>query len=228
MKPTPIKIALLIAAALLGVSWWMGKIPSPLSFNANLLTQVVPDLFAALFVMAAVSERATAVINDIWFGEERMKRQEAVRAKGKEYSTAVLHGKIALDAHAKIAVESVRAGAISGLDDITQMASVKLPNAGVEAIAADLKKENDELASLDGQAARTRLRLSFVTGLLFSFFGVRVLGTLLAGPHSGFFQLVDIVLTAGVLAGGTTAINAISDLIGGYVHASRKRALEAG
>ncbi|MCA1367203.1 hypothetical protein I6F15_07300 [Bradyrhizobium sp. BRP14] len=228
MKLTPIKVALLIAAALLGVSWWMGKIPPPLSFSENLLTEVAPDLLAALFVMAAVSERATAVINDIWFGEERMKQQEAVRAKGKEYETAVFHRKIALDAHAKIAVESVRAGAISGPGNIAEMVSMKLPNAGIEAIAADLKQENEALASLDGQAARTRLRLSFLAGLLISFFGVRVLGTLLAPPHTGFFPLVDIVLTAGVLAGGTTAINAISDLVGGYVHASRKRALEAG
>ena len=40
------------------------------------------------------------------------------------------------------------------------------------------------------------------------------------------FHAVDILLTAGLLAGGTSGISAIADLLGSYLSASRKRALE--
>jgi hypothetical protein len=47
-----------------------------------------------------------------------------------------------------------------------------------------------------------------------------------AKPQLALFHIIDIVLTAGVLAGGTNGINAISELLGTYTSVSRKRALE--
>jgi hypothetical protein len=38
--------------------------------------------------------------------------------------------------------------------------------------------------------------------------------------------VIDIVLTGGVLTGGTSGISAITDLLGTYMNASRKRALQ--
>ena len=38
------------------------------------------------------------------------------------------------------------------------------------------------------------------------------------------FHSVDIVLTAGLIAGGSTGINSVADLLGTFVEASRKRA----
>ena len=50
--------------------------------------------------------------------------------------------------------------------------------------------------------------------------------TALSYAQHGFFRAIDIVMTAGVLTGGTAGISAISELLGTFVTTSRKRALE--
>ena len=67
--------------------------------------------------------------------------------------------------------------------------------------------------------------------LIVSAVGVRTFAALFElGPAPAnqvtMLGVVDIVLTAGMLAGGTAGISAISELLGTYVTASRKRALE--
>jgi 4-hydroxybenzoate polyprenyltransferase len=49
---------------------------SPASFKDDLLTSVIPNLLASIFAIAAIMERAAAVLNDIWFGEERDGQEE--------------------------------------------------------------------------------------------------------------------------------------------------------
>jgi hypothetical protein len=48
----------------------------------------------------------------------------------------------------------------------------------------------------------------------------------LSNQQRAVFRAVDILLTAGVLSGGTAGINAIAELLGTYVNTSRKRTLE--
>jgi hypothetical protein len=43
------------------------------------LTEVIPPLLTGLIAIAAITERATAVINDIWFGQSRVKAEDEVR-----------------------------------------------------------------------------------------------------------------------------------------------------
>ncbi|MBP1861544.1 hypothetical protein [Rhizobium herbae] len=230
MKQKSAQYVLLASVLLLGVVWWAGQMPLLLAFKPKLATEIVPGLLTGLFVIAAVSERAIAVLNDIWFGESRENQQELVRAKGKELESVLSSSRATLDMHSKIAIEAARAGSIPPLT-AESIAAITSSNAGfpaarIEAICADLAVQNQTLVTVDAKADRTRLSLAFVASLLVAFVGVRVLDSLLEGTHPPLFQFVDIVLTAGVLAGGTTAINAISELLGGYLNASRKRALE--
>ena len=55
------------------------------------------------------------------------------------------------------------------------------------------------------------LGLGFLIGLLVSFFGIRILGSLVVIPEAGikmrFFMVFDIITTAFALAGGSDAIN---------------------
>jgi hypothetical protein len=229
MKPVSAQYVLLAAIVILGVVWLTAQIPLPLAFKPKLATEIVPGLLTGLFVIAAVSERAIAVLNDIWFGETRENQHELIRVKGKELDSVLSSSRAALDMHSKIAVEAARAGSVPALT--AEIAAITSSNAGVpaariEAICTDLAVQNQTLVTVDAKADRTRLSLAFVAGLLVAVVGVRVLDSLLEGTHPPLFQFVDIVLTAGVLAGGTTAINAISELLGGYLNASRKRALE--
>ena len=52
---------------------------APVRFKADLLTQVMPSLLTGLIAVAAIMERAVAVLNDIWFGAQRELREEQVR-----------------------------------------------------------------------------------------------------------------------------------------------------
>ena len=73
---------------------------------------------------------------------------------------------------------------------------------------------------------------SYAVALVVSAVGVTTLASMLdvstlSNQQRAVFRAVDILLTAGVLSGGTTGINAISELLGTYVNISRKKALES-
>lgn len=227
MSPNLKPIILVATAAVLGAFPMLVAIPAPLAFKPKLVTDIIPDLLSVIFVIAALSERATAVINSIWFGAERETKQETVRVKGKEFVTTVAINKLAVDAQAKLAIEAVRSGQMQP-SATTMETVIARPAQDVRVITAELAEANQKLVAVDGKVDRARLLLSFVVGLVISFVGVRLLAPLFQNENGAWFSLVDVVLTAGVLAGGTTAFSAISELIGTFVNASRKRALEGG
>ena len=49
------------------------------SFKKDILTQQMPSLLAGLLAVATITERATAVLNNIWFGRSRVEAQDGVR-----------------------------------------------------------------------------------------------------------------------------------------------------
>ncbi len=196
---------------------------SALAFKANVLTEAVPQLLTGLIAIAAITERATAVINDIWFGPSRAKAEDEVRLvnrKVNETAANVASARIA-------ATEAARAG---NAGFFTANAAVLSQNP-VAAHADEIKQAEEALVDVKAGETYARLSLSFVIALIVSAVGVRALAALfelasLSGSQSKLFQVVDIVLTAGVLTGGTAGISAISELLSTYVTASRKRALE--
>ena len=78
---------------------------------------------------------------------------------------------------------------------------------------------------------RRALLAGFTLGTLVSLAGVRLLGPIFdvsGGATSGFqaavFQFADIVITAGLIAGGSATIHELMALIDDFLKSSRKRA----
>ena len=128
-----------------------------------------------------------------------------------------------------LAVDAVRANNTDFFSThVATVLSASPPEVTREKEIAD---SNDALAAVQQQETQTRLLIAFVVALLVSAVGVRALAALLdvqalTDAQSMVFQAIDILLTAGVLTGGTSGITEITGLLGTYVSASRKRALE--
>ena len=95
---------------------------------------------------------------------------------------------------------------------------------------AKAEKEKN-LAQYKSGTQRRALLAGFTLGILVSLGGVRLLGPIFdlsGGGASGFqaavFQFADIVITAGLIAGGSSTIHEIMALIDDFLKASRKRA----
>lgn len=77
----------------------------------------------------------------------------------------------------------------------------------------------EAVAEIEGWRERVRLVIGFVFAVLISAAGVRTLESLVTPPDGGgqeaLFHAVDIVLTAGLLAGGSNALGFLADLIRG-------------
>lgn len=73
----------------------------------------------------------------------------------------------------------------------------------------------------------------FMVGLVVAIAGVHVLQVIydmssLTGWQSALFRATDIVLTAGLLAGGSKGVNAVTAVVGNTLQRSAERAREAG
>ncbi|ESW62866.1 hypothetical protein NKK52_31715 [Mesorhizobium sp. C277A] len=206
-------------------------------FKADLLTSVIPNLLASFLAIAAVTERATAVLTEIWFGEQRKQQEERVRVAGKDFNAKRVALEKALNTHEEVIKEAFRSSKpaamahakdiVVGPDNLLAGAREQISNQGKV-----LETVNVDLAVTESKIDLERLALSFLISLAVSLVGVRVLAPMFAPMPSGCqlaaFKAVDVLLTAGLLAGGTSAITAISDLLGSYMNASRKRAMENG
>jgi hypothetical protein len=223
----PVAIAV-IAVMIVISSFWIGV--SSLKFKAELLTQVMPSLLTTLFVIAAITERGVAVFNDIWFGEQRERIEDDIRLAHKKLEATRAEAANAQ----RLIQEAVRTGHTDILaqpfmaNATNVMAS---PTQQITAFAREVSQSEHNLAAVQAEQTRARLGLAFIIALLVSAVGARALDFLfdtsaLPQAQKALFQIIDILLTAGVLTGGTNGISAITELMGTYANVSRKRALE--
>ena len=104
----------------------------------------------------------------------------------------------------------------------------------------EIRSDNDDQAKAEKEKNLVRYRAGtqrrallsgFTLGILVSLAGVRLLGPIFdvsGSGTSGFqvavFQFADIVITAGLIAGGSSMIHELMALIDDFLKASRKRA----
>jgi hypothetical protein len=165
-----------IAVVIVAIAVVSGE--SALAFKKNLLTEVMPPLLTGLIAIAAITERATAVINDIWFGPSRVKAEDEVRLVNRnvnETAANVASARIA-------AMEAARAG---NAEFFTANAAV-LSQTPVAQHATEIKSADQALAEVKANETYARLRLSFLIALIVSAVGVQTLAALfeLASPPS--------------------------------------------
>lgn len=97
---------------------------------------------------------------------------------------------------------------------------------------ADRAAAETELREYRAGTQRRALLVGLTLGILVSVSGVRLLGPIFefAGAAAPFqravFQFTDIILTAGLIAGGSAAIHDLMALIHDFLRARRRRAKE--
>lgn len=104
---------------------------------------------------------------------------------------------------------------------------------------AKKSKDDRKIASarkaLDEYRNRTEtlaMYIGFIVGILIGFAGLRTLALLfepadLVGSQVTLFWTMDILLTAGLISGGSKGINGITSIIGEFLDQSRQRAANA-
>src|SRR5262249_55707618 len=76
----------IIALAVIAFGVFVMGAPAP--YKTDILTQVLPSLLSGLVAIAAITERATAVLNGIWFGEKRANAEDGVRLANRQLEAA--------------------------------------------------------------------------------------------------------------------------------------------
>ena len=202
----PIFIAVVLAIPIFGRA-------SPIQFKADILTQVMPSLLAGLFAIAAIMERAVAMLNDIWFGEERERREEQVRQNSIQLKAARAEVQSAWQAHAVLNQEAVRTGNQAAIDHAfagAAPAGLAPLEQKTTNLAQALQQATNDLAVVTAQQDRARLIFAYAVALVVSAVGVATLTSMLdigglSNQQRAVLRAVDILLTAGVLSGGTAA-----------------------
>ena len=96
-------------------------------------------------------------------------------------------------------------------------------------LTASIMEAQQTLTETEAKQSQLRLQLGYLFAVLISAIGVRALEALivpnqLTGFQGYAFQAADILLTAGLIAGGSSGLSAISQLFGSYLAAARARA----
>jgi hypothetical protein len=221
---------IIACAALLAVAVFTGA--SPARATGDTFAKAT-ELLTGLLVVTLFLERSLAVINDVWLGEEREAAEIKVR-HAKDELDFVRKGlereKVTRDA---LMLEVARSGDLDSLNQ--ESSAIKLLNGEIKTretgdrlFAERLGAATVALSGVETRRADLRLRAGFVFALIISAVGVRTLAPLFTlgsvGTEQSYaFRATDILLTAGLIAGGSTGINAIAELLGKYIDASRKK-----
>ncbi len=92
--------------------------------------------------------------------------------------------------------------------------------------AVDKTKALEVLEAYKAKTGIFAMTISFITGMVIAAVGVRVMGPLfdssgLSSSQSLFFDAIDIVITAGLIAGGSKGINSLTSSIGAVFSAMK-------
>jgi hypothetical protein len=187
----PRTAAILMLAAgivLVGLLNWDSR--SAARFAGN-ITEEAPKVVTSLTVIAIFMERALAVINSAWLGEQSERARAAVRA----------------------AVAAKGPGLVERSEAYGMLRAALMTEAELEA-----------------RKRRLRVVIGFLFGLVISAAGIRTLAGLAipqaqvpVTPDVDLFNFVDIILTAGLLAGGSEGMAKLATLIRAAVERTTDR-----
>lgn len=96
--------------------------------------------------------------------------------------------------------------------------------------ALEIKKQLEiDLSEYRAETAKQAVRISYVIGIFIAIAGFRVLNALVDTqvPNDVLFNAVDIILTGGLIAGGSKGVNGITSLMDSYVNRA-KTPIEGG
>jgi len=182
-----------VAVAALILIFNPGWASAPLTLKPA-MAQAAATTIAALATVALILERALAVLNDLIFVQE----DTAIRQRLTV---------------ARLTVPLAPPPVAPGMAPAALAAQAAAVQAHADARAAIAPTITDAVA-LDKRREQMRLVLGFIASFLISAAGVRTLATLVTDAHlSPLATGVDIMLTAGLLAGGSNALAKLVQLI---------------
>ncbi|MXY57337.1 MAG: hypothetical protein F4Y41_13250 [Gammaproteobacteria bacterium] len=127
----------------------------------------------------------------------------------------------------EVLIKAWRQGGKSGLEEDVRAAK------GAGKSEADRKEAEKALEDYKVGTQRRALLVGLTLGALVSVAGVRLLGPIFDFGEAAWsfqqavFQFTDIVVTAGLIAGGSATIHELMALIDDFLRASRKRAKDS-
>jgi hypothetical protein len=189
-------VALVPFAGLLSFPVWLA--PAPVVFKEFGVTDVA-QLITILFVVALLAERALEIFVGTWRGAAATQHEITLRALAQEVAR----------------LEQLPPAERGGL---------------AEARAA-LEKARRQEQQYRCATRQVALWAGLALGLLVSGVGLRALETLIDPALNGWsatqgaaFRLVDVVLTGGVIAGGSEGIHRIATVFDNFMNATARRA----
>jgi hypothetical protein len=189
-------VALVPFAGLLSLPVWLA--PAPVVLKEFDLADVA-QLITMLFVVALLAERALEIFVGTWRGAGATQHEITLQALATEVAR----------------LEKLQPAEASGLAE-TRTALEKA------------KRQEQQFRCTTRQIV---LWAALGLGLLVSGVGLRALETLIDPALSGWsasqgaaFRLVDVVLTSGVIAGGSEGIHRIATVFDNFMNATAKRA----
>jgi hypothetical protein len=211
--PKPVGL-LLIAGSV--ISLWIAWTAKDFNFKGYSpeFHKAATNLIVTLTIIAAILERSAAVLNTFLFGSERKAAETSLRA----------------------VTDQLRANE----EDVRHLRQLEQQlvreNRSVEFTATVVGRLQSERASLEAQRGsaisslseaegclnavmqredQVRLMVGLFASLLVAAVGVRALGSLISSPDqaSAYFNVVDVLITASLLAGGSQGIAQITEVI---------------
>jgi hypothetical protein len=189
---------LVIAGSALGIALIAALfMTGELTFAALTLARVSQILTNLLFV-ALVVERALEV-----------------------YITAYRQpGRASFDVNIKRISKEI--GKVKAMPDGTTLAGGTTKEDKLLELTAELKPHEEELETYKSHTGVLALRAGLVLGLLTAAVGYRALGAVVdAGALTGFqtsaYAFIDVLLTGGLLAGGSKGIHSLTQVFGNYL-----------
>lgn len=224
-------LAIIIAAAATASGWGMLHLSEHLSADAMAVVQ-------GLLVISVFSERASAILNDVWLGEQKRETEHNIRLASSRLQAERTSLAAQRQAEHNLLIESLRAPDTAAFAEMKAQLAPASSSSGIAAkvdvLSDDIAAKSGQLSEIETKESQARLKLGLIAGVCISAVGFRVLESLFSGVSSlpayqGFaFRILDILVTGSVIAGGTSGISSISNLLGTYFDLARQRAKASG
>lgn len=171
-----------------------------ISFEDDLQSKTA-DLLTNLGVLLIVVERALEIYTNIWRRSDRAKYAQDL-SSAEEY------------------LKDCKSADQTTSTDATKQAVIDAMN------SRDNKKK--ELEDYRAETGKLTIRASLIIGIVISAIGFRVLEFLfiadaLTGIQLQLFNYVDILLSAGVLAGGSAGIHTLTSTLGQFFESTKQK-----
>lgn len=189
-------------------------------------------VLGTLAIVALLIERSLSVVNNILFAEEELKLQASISAKASELAALRHESRIVAEQDRAFERHAVAAGArpieIAPRREAARMAE-NMRSARTFDLLSEIDAEEQAQASIDASKERNRLTLAFGFSFVVALVGVRALTPLIlpasapatcpgegcdfTGLQGRLVAVVDILLTAGLLAGGSNGLAKVIESI---------------